>query len=200
MSSLSIFVKPRTFMPPSTEAANNKLLEKKVTENNNQITNHDKTVQEVWSKYNFHNNNVKMEPVNNVLKTTWATDTIPIVTKSDDVESEREQQEVHVKVEETSCKMEKEEETSPSHHARRPMNAFLIFCKKHRPVVREKYPNLENRGVTRILGEWWALLDIADKAPYTTLAKEVRQCCFVIPSSCNSIQIPNSSDFRIALE
>lgn len=34
---------------------------------------------------------------------------------------------------------------SPDHHARRPMNAFLIFCKKHRPIVREKYPNLENR-------------------------------------------------------
>lgn len=34
---------------------------------------------------------------------------------------------------------------SPDHHARRPMNAFLIFCKRHRPIVREKYPNLENR-------------------------------------------------------
>jgi hypothetical protein len=33
----------------------------------------------------------------------------------------------------------------PDHHARRPMNAFLIFCKRHRPIVREKYPNLENR-------------------------------------------------------
>ncbi|KAK9731531.1 hypothetical protein QE152_g13581 [Popillia japonica] len=38
------------------------------------------------------------------------------------------------------------ESTSPSHHARRPMNAFLIFCKKHRPIVRRKFPNLENRG------------------------------------------------------
>lgn len=33
----------------------------------------------------------------------------------------------------------------PDHHARRPMNAFLIFCKRHRTIVREKYPNLENR-------------------------------------------------------
>lgn len=33
----------------------------------------------------------------------------------------------------------------PDHHARRPMNAFLIFCKRHRAIVREKYPNLENR-------------------------------------------------------
>lgn len=31
------------------------------------------------------------------------------------------------------------------HHARRPMNAFLIFCKRHRNIVRERHPNLENR-------------------------------------------------------
>lgn len=36
-------------------------------------------------------------------------------------------------------------EKTPDHHARRPMNAFLIFCKRHRALVREKYPNLENR-------------------------------------------------------
>lgn len=34
---------------------------------------------------------------------------------------------------------------TPDHHARRPMNAFLIFCKRHRAIVRERYPNLENR-------------------------------------------------------
>lgn len=67
------------------------------------------------------------------------------------------------------------EVTSPSHHARRPMNAFLIFCKKHRPVIRKKYTNLENRGVTKILGEWWAQLQANEKQPYTDLAKEV---CF----------------------
>lgn len=37
------------------------------------------------------------------------------------------------------------EKLAPDHHARRPMNAFLIFCKRHRAIVREKYPNLENR-------------------------------------------------------
>lgn len=39
------------------------------------------------------------------------------------------------------------DEKAPDHHARRPMNAFLIFCKRHRGIVREKYPNLENRSV-----------------------------------------------------
>lgn len=33
----------------------------------------------------------------------------------------------------------------PDHHARRPMNAFLIFCKRHRAIVKERYKNLENR-------------------------------------------------------
>lgn len=42
-------------------------------------------------------------------------------------------------------KTEDGEKTTPEHHARRPMNAFLIFCKRHRAIVREKYPNLENR-------------------------------------------------------
>lgn len=37
------------------------------------------------------------------------------------------------------------DEKAPDHHARRPMNAFLIFCKRHRGIVKEKYPNLENR-------------------------------------------------------
>jgi len=33
----------------------------------------------------------------------------------------------------------------PEHHARRPMNAFLIFCKRHRGIVKERYKTLENR-------------------------------------------------------
>ncbi|XP_077296001.1 bobby sox [Arctopsyche grandis] len=66
----------------------------------------------------------------------------------------------------------------PSHHARRPMNAFLIFCKRHRSVVRDKYPNLENRSITKILGEWWANLDKEDKACYTGLAKQYKDAFF----------------------
>lgn len=67
---------------------------------------------------------------------------------------------------------------SPLHHARRPMNAFLIFCKKHRPVVRRKFLSLENRAVTKILGEWWALLEVGEKEAYTTLAREYKDAFF----------------------
>lgn len=43
-----------------------------------------------------------------------------------------------------------EEKIIQEHHARRPMNAFLIFCKRHRNIVRERYSNLENRYVCDI--------------------------------------------------
>lgn len=61
----------------------------------------------------------------------------------------------------------------PAHHARRPMNAFLIFCKRHRAAVRTAFPQLENRAVTRVLGEWWATLQPEQKRCYTNLAQEV---------------------------
>lgn len=61
----------------------------------------------------------------------------------------------------------------PAHHARRPMNAFLIFCKRHRGSVRSGFPQLENRAVTRVLGEWWATLDPEQKRSYINLAQEV---------------------------
>lgn len=35
--------------------------------------------------------------------------------------------------------------TDSADGGRRPMNAFLIFCKKHRSVVKKSYPNSENR-------------------------------------------------------
>ncbi|KAG8186610.1 hypothetical protein JTE90_019931 [Oedothorax gibbosus] len=59
-------------------------------------------------------------------------------------------------------------------NVRRPMNAFFIFCKRHRDIVREKYPHLENRCITKILGEWWASLEPVEKASYTSLAKQYK--------------------------
>lgn len=57
---------------------------------------------------------------------------------------------------------------------KRPMNAFLIFCKRHRGLVHEKNPSLDNRSVTRILGDLWANLGPEEKYMYTDLAKQVR--------------------------
>jgi len=55
------------------------------------------------------------------------------------------------------------------------MNAFLIFCKRHRGSVRSGFPHLENRAVTRVLGEWWATLHPDQKRSYTNLAQEVSE-------------------------
>lgn len=56
---------------------------------------------------------------------------------------------------------------------RRPMNAFLIFCKRHRSVVRQKNPDMDNRSVTHLLGDLWANLG-EEKSTYTNLAKQYK--------------------------
>lgn len=53
------------------------------------------------------------------------------------------------------------------------MNAFLLFCKRHRSLVRQEHPRLDNRGATKILADWWAVLDPKEKQKYTDMAKEV---------------------------
>ncbi|XP_044298608.1 HMG box transcription factor BBX isoform X2 [Varanus komodoensis] len=68
---------------------------------------------------------------------------------------------------------ETEDEESSEQRARRPMNAFLLFCKRHRSLVRQKHPRLDNRGATKILADWWSLLDPKEKQKYTDMAKEV---------------------------
>jgi len=70
-------------------------------------------------------------------------------------------------MEETACS----ELSKPG--VKRPMNAFLIFCKRQRSHVREKNPHVDNRSVTRILGDLWANLDVDEKSTYTNLAKQV---------------------------
>ncbi|KMZ10926.1 uncharacterized protein LOC6726599 [Drosophila simulans] len=68
--------------------------------------------------------------------------------------------------------------TRPEHHARRPMNAFLIFCKRHRGIVKERYRTLENRAITKILGDWWAALDEQEKHCFTDLAQQNKDAFF----------------------
>uniref|UniRef100_A0A914D6L6 HMG box domain-containing protein n=1 Tax=Acrobeloides nanus TaxID=290746 RepID=A0A914D6L6_9BILA len=63
-------------------------------------------------------------------------------------------------------------------HIRRPMNAFMIFSKRHRAVVQEKFPNKDNRTVSKILGEWWYSLSTEEKQEYHELASEVKEAHF----------------------
>jgi len=58
------------------------------------------------------------------------------------------------------------------------MNAFMIFSKVHRPLVHQRYPNLDNRAVSKILGEWWYALGSTEKKKYHDLAAEVKEAHF----------------------
>ncbi|KAK1800179.1 hypothetical protein P4O66_000232 [Electrophorus voltai] len=69
---------------------------------------------------------------------------------------------------------EASEEDAAEQRARRPMNAFLLFCKRHRSLVRQEHPRLDNRGATKILADWWAVLEPAEKQKYTDMAKEYK--------------------------
>lgn len=60
-------------------------------------------------------------------------------------------------------------------HIRRPMNAFMIFSKRHRALVHQKHPNSDNRTVSKILGEWWYSLAAPEKQKYQDLAHKVKE-------------------------
>lgn len=61
-------------------------------------------------------------------------------------------------------------------HIRRPMNAFMIFSKRHRALVHQRHPNQDNRTVSKILGEWWYALGPKEKQKYHDLAFQVQSC------------------------
>jgi len=61
---------------------------------------------------------------------------------------------------------------------RRPMNAFMIFSKRHRPLVHQQNPNQDNRTVSKILGEWWYSLSPEGKKKYQDLANQVKEAHF----------------------
>ncbi|XP_025766808.1 HMG box transcription factor BBX isoform X3 [Oreochromis niloticus] len=69
---------------------------------------------------------------------------------------------------------EEVEEDTNEQRARRPMNAFLLFCKRHRSLVRQEHPRLDNRGATKILADWWGVLEPKEKQKYTDMAKEYK--------------------------
>ena len=48
------------------------------------------------------------------------------------------------------------------------------FLAEHRSIVKEKYPNLENRNITKILGEWWTSLGPEEKNVFNNLAAELK--------------------------
>lgn len=60
-------------------------------------------------------------------------------------------------------------------HVRRPMNAFMIFSQRERPLIHQQYPNCDNRAVSKMLGERWYSLSKPDKADFHKLATKLKQ-------------------------
>ncbi|KAM8869920.1 protein capicua homolog isoform 2-T5 [Spinachia spinachia] len=84
-------------------------------------------------------------------------------------------------------------------HIRRPMNAFMIFSKRHRALVHQRHPNQDNRTVSKILGEWWYALGPKEKQKYHDLAFQVKEAHFKAHPDwkwCNKDRKKSSSDVR----
>lgn len=82
---------------------------------------------------------------------------------------------------------------------RRPMNAFMIFSKRHRPLVHQKHPNQDNRTVSKILGEWWYALGPEEKQKYHDLAHQVKEAHFKAHPEwkwCNKERRKSSSSIK----
>jgi len=82
---------------------------------------------------------------------------------------------------------------------KKPMNAFLLFCKRHRASVKDLYPNLENRHITKILGEFWGSLSAEEKLPYSNLATDYKDHCFrenPLAASRQKSQMPSASSMK----
>ncbi|XP_061903365.1 protein capicua homolog isoform X2 [Entelurus aequoreus] len=88
-------------------------------------------------------------------------------------------------------------------HIRRPMNAFMIFSKRHRALVHQRHPNQDNRTVSKILGEWWYALGPNEKQQYHDLAFQVKEAHFRAHPDwkwCNKDRRKSLSDGRGALK
>ncbi|XP_077192867.1 protein capicua homolog isoform X2 [Paroedura picta] len=86
-------------------------------------------------------------------------------------------------------------------HIRRPMNAFMIFSKRHRALVHQRHPNQDNRTVSKILGEWWYALGPKEKQKYHDLAFQVKEAHFKAHPDwkwCNKDRKKSSSDVKPA--
>ena len=55
---------------------------------------------------------------------------------------------------------------------RRPPNAFMLFGKQYRKVLAQKFGNLSNKEISKILGNEWKNMDINMKNHFHSLAKE----------------------------
>jgi hypothetical protein len=57
----------------------------------------------------------------------------------------------------------------------RPMNSFMIFARDFRAEMREKFPDIDNKDISKMLGQKWKTLGPAEKKIYYDKAREVAE-------------------------
>ena len=71
--------------------------------------------------------------------------------------------------------VEEEEDTVKQQRVARPLNSFFIFSKELRPLIQHTFPHLDNKGISRVLGDEWARLSAEDKAEYARKAEQLAE-------------------------
>jgi len=59
-------------------------------------------------------------------------------------------------------------------HIKRPLNAYIIWCREEREKVSQENPRLSTSQVFERLGAHWKLLSDAQKTPYYKEAERLR--------------------------
>lgn len=54
---------------------------------------------------------------------------------------------------------------------KRPLSAFMLYCKEHRETVKSNNPEVTFGGMGKLLGQQWGALDEEQKKKYTKLAE-----------------------------
>jgi len=53
------------------------------------------------------------------------------------------------------------------------MNSFMLFSQEQRSLVHQQHPNLDNRAVSKVLGDKWTKLSEDEKRVYYERANQV---------------------------
>ncbi|XP_078672351.1 uncharacterized protein LOC144911821 isoform X2 [Branchiostoma floridae x Branchiostoma belcheri] len=103
---------------------------------------------------------------------------VGIITERKPPSAKRRTQSLSALPKDSDCKEGRGSRKKDKDHIRRPMNAFMIFSKRHRALVHQRHPNQDNRTVSKILGEWWYALGPREKQKYHDLAFQVKEAHF----------------------
>lgn len=57
----------------------------------------------------------------------------------------------------------------------RPMNSFMCFGKEYRKKIQQQHPNLDNKGVSKLLGQQWASLSDDERQVYVDQASNLAE-------------------------